>query len=79
LRIQLRRFPLSEMSDQKTFYSVSTLARRVGRSRRTVQAQLQLKTIAPDSELLLPSGRRVALFEEKTLALLLHQQPKEKL
>ena len=64
---------------KKVFFSSASLAERIHRSQRAVQAQLKLRAVEPDAELILAGGRRVALFEEKTLAVLIDQKQQEKL
>jgi hypothetical protein len=63
------------MANQKTVYSIGSLAVLVGRTPRAIQLRLQKGDIEPDSELLLPDGRRVALFDEKTLSMMKDKTP----
>jgi hypothetical protein len=85
---RVRRFPRDrdlsndktiEMTERKTFYSVGSLARLAKRTRQAVLLRLQQGDIEPDAEVHLPGGRRMALFEGKTLAVIKNVKAKTQL
>lgn len=67
------------MSDRKTYYSVGRLAELVEITPRAVQLRIKQRAIEPDADVVLPGGRTLALFEDRTLAVLMDTTPETNL